>query len=72
MTEEERTALVVEKKAYGEVVKQFTKHNCDARMEVSLDEFLCYIENKIREINDKLNSSDPYVSNNGDRARQVK
>lgn len=45
--------LEIEKASYQEVIKQFTK-GCDARMETSLDEFLCGIEAKIKEINGTL------------------
>jgi hypothetical protein len=53
MTNEERTKLEIEKSSYQEVIKQFTK-GCDSRMEVELDAFLCEIEDKIIEINKKL------------------
>lgn len=53
MTEQEILDLTIEKKAYQEVIKQFTK-GCDARMECSLDEFLRGLENKIKEIDEKL------------------
>ena len=53
MTEQERIDLEIEKASYQEVIKQFSK-GCDARMETSLNEFLCSLEDKIREINKKL------------------
>jgi flagellar biosynthesis chaperone FliJ len=54
MTEQEILKLTIEKKAYEEVIKQFTKGCIDARMECSLDEFLRGLENKIKEIDKKL------------------
>ena len=48
--EQQIVDLEIEKASYQEVIKQFTK-GCDARMETSLDEFLCSIEDKIEEIN---------------------
>jgi hypothetical protein len=54
MTEQEILDLTIEKKAYEEVIKQFTKGCIDARMECSLDEFLRGLENKIKEIDKKL------------------
>jgi hypothetical protein len=54
MTEQEILELTIEKRAYQEVVKQFSK-GCDPRMEISLNDFLCGIEDKIKEIDLKLN-----------------
>ena len=73
MTEQEILELTIEKKAYEEVIKQFSK-GCDPRMECGLNEFLCGIEDKIREIDEKLRlttSYDPYVSATRDMARPV-
>lgn len=74
MTELEILELKIEKAAYSEVIKQFTK-GCDARMECGLNEFLCGIEGKIREIDIKLGLStsyDPYISAMKDMAQPVK
>jgi len=54
MTHQERINLELEKASYEEAIKQFTS-TPDARMEISLDKFLCDIEDKIKEINKKLN-----------------
>lgn len=56
MNNQERIDLEIEKASYQEVIKQFTK-GCDARMETDLDKFLCDIEDKIEEINKKLNGT---------------
>jgi hypothetical protein len=53
MTEQERIDLIIEKRSYQEVIKQFSS-GCDARMEVGLNSFLQDIENKIKEIDRKL------------------
>jgi hypothetical protein len=53
MTEQDRINLIIEKKAFQEVVYQLSK-GCDARMSCQLDSFLCGIEDKIREIDIKL------------------
>lgn len=55
MNNTERLYWEIEKKSYQEVIKQFSKG--DARMSTSLDEFLCGIEKKIKEINDKLSGT---------------
>lgn len=55
ITNEERIELEIEKASYQEVIKQFSKG--DTRMETSLDAFLCEIEDKIEEINKKLNGT---------------
>lgn len=57
MNNQERIELEIEKKSFQEVVKQFTMHDCDARMEVGLNRFLCEIEDKIKEIDIKLNGT---------------
>lgn len=53
MTEQEKIDLMIERRAYVEVVQQLGR--CDARMETNLDAFLTSIEDKIREIDRKLN-----------------
>lgn len=55
MTEQEKQELIIEKISYQEVIRQMSKG--DARMEISLNEFLCGIEEKIREIDRKLNGA---------------
>jgi len=52
MTEQEILELTIEKAAYREVIKQLSKG--DARMECSLDEMLCGLEDKIKDIDKKL------------------
>lgn len=56
LTPQERQELEIEKKSYQEVVRQFSK-GCDARMEVGLNQFLTEIEDKIKEIDLKLNGT---------------
>ena len=53
MTEQEILELTIEKAAYREVIKQLSKG--DARMECSLDEMLCGLEDNIKDIDEKLN-----------------
>lgn len=48
--------LEIEIKSLQEVLKQFTK-GCDPRMEISLDKFLCDIENRIKELQKQLNGT---------------
>ena len=55
MTDQERIDLEIEKTSYQEVISQMSKG--DARMEVGLDQFLSSIEDKIKEINQKLNGA---------------
>lgn len=55
MTKQEIIELTIEKIAYEEVVKQFSK-GIDPRMETGLNEFLCEIEDKIRVLGAKINS----------------
>lgn len=54
MNDQERIYLEIEKASYKEVIKQFTGYNCDIRMSTSMDELLSLIEDKIDEINIKL------------------
>lgn len=53
MTKQEKIELEIEKASYQEVIKQFSK-GCDARMEISLNDFLCSLQDKIKEIDKKL------------------
>ena len=55
MTKQERIQLEIEKRSYQEVVRQFIIHDCDSRMCTKLNAFLSSIENKIKEIDEKLN-----------------
>jgi hypothetical protein len=55
MTEQEKIDLMIEKRAYTEVVKQLGQG--DARMETGLNKFLTSIEDKVREIDRKLNGA---------------
>jgi predicted CopG family antitoxin len=57
MSEEENIKLTIEKLSYAEVIRQFTIHNCDIRMEVTMNAFLSDIEEKIKEIDRKLNGT---------------
>ncbi len=51
MTEQELVNLEIERRSLLEVVRQFTIHDCDARMETGLNEFLSGLERKAEEIN---------------------
>lgn len=52
MTREEKIVqLEIERLSFQEVIRQFTMHDCDARMWCELDEFLKSIERKIEDIN---------------------
>lgn len=52
MTKEEQVVqLEIERLSLLEVVRQFTIHNCDSRMETGLNEFLSSLERKAEEIN---------------------
>ena len=66
MTDEEIIKLKIEKAAYLEVVKQLSKG--DARMETGLDDFLCDIEDKIKDINKKLQVN---TTNREEQIRQI-
>jgi hypothetical protein len=55
MTKQERIELEIEKASYQEVIRQFIIHDCDSRMCTKLNAFLSSIENKIKEIENKLN-----------------
>lgn len=57
MTEQELVQLEIERRAYLAVVREFTIHDCDARMEVGLDKFLRGLENKAREIQQVINQN---------------
>lgn len=57
MTERERIELEIEKASYQEVIRQFIIHDCDSRMCTKLNAFLSSIENKIKEIENKLNGT---------------
>jgi hypothetical protein len=52
MTEQEILELTIEKMAYREVIKQLS--GGDARMETGLDKMLCGLEDKIKDIDEKL------------------
>lgn len=43
--------LEIERLSLLEVVRQFTIHDCDSRMETSKNEFLCSIEKRAEELN---------------------
>ncbi len=51
MNKEEIVKLEIERLSLLEVVRQFTIHDCDARMWCELNEFLCSIEKRAEEIN---------------------
>lgn len=55
MTIEEILDLTIEKMAYREVIKQLSQG--DARMEIGLNNMLCRLEDKIKEIDLKLKSN---------------
>ena len=48
---EEIVKLEIERLSLLEVVRQFTIHDCDARMETGLNEFLSSLERRAEEIN---------------------
>jgi hypothetical protein len=56
MTKEELVALEVERRALLKTVAEMSK-GCDARMEVSLDEFCKSLEDKAREIQKIIDSN---------------
>jgi hypothetical protein len=56
MTEQELVSLEIERRSLLEVVRQFTIHDCDPRMETGLNEFLTDLERKAAEIKAKIDN----------------
>ncbi len=57
ITRDEIVKLEIERRSLLEVVRQFTMHTCDARMETSLDEFLSSLEDRVRDLQKQIDGA---------------
>lgn len=57
LTKEEVVLLEIERRALLNVVKEFTSHDCDARMNIKLNEFLTSLEKRADEIQEIINKN---------------